>query len=68
MKSILISLFTLSYACALTIYNVSLDSEWNNFKQIHQKAYKTKEEESLRYINNKKILIDGMFIIQSKKF
>lgn len=37
---LLLSLFILSYACALTNFDTSLDSEWLEFKLIHTKEYK----------------------------
>ena len=36
-------------ASAMVVFDAKLDSEWENFKALHQKTYETVSEESYRY-------------------
>jgi hypothetical protein len=46
---IVISVLIVGAFCAPMLENL-LDSEWELFKRVHQKQYKTSDEESIRYV------------------
>ncbi len=47
MKFIILALLV-ACASAASIFDVTLDSHWENFKTVHMKKYESSKEETLR--------------------
>ena len=48
-----LAIFAVLVACAAaaSVFDVTLDSHWENFKVVHAKKYENSLEETLRYEN-----------------